>query len=62
MKTKIKNWFERHNTIYGAGMLCVSLAMVAFGGAYLGANTALSKFTVDVNLCPMDEVAEMLTE
>lgn len=62
MKTKIKNWIERHEIICGVGLLCISLGAVAFGGAYLGANTALSNFTVDVNLCQANEVAEMLTE
>ena len=62
MKTKIKNWIERHEMICGVGMLCGSLAVIAFSGGYLGANAALSNFTVDVNLYPTNEVAEMLTK
>ena len=57
MKTKIKNWLEKHEMICGMGLLFVSLATVAFGGAYLGANAALANTEVTVNVCPVGEVA-----
>lgn len=57
MKTKIKNWLEKHYLIYGMGMLFISLCTVAFGGAYLGANAALNNTEVTVNVCPIGEVA-----
>lgn len=41
MKEKIKNWTkDTHGFICGVGLLCASLCVVAFGGAYLGANIA----------------------
>jgi predicted ATPase len=57
MKTKIKNWLEKHEMIYGVGLLIVSLCAVAFGGAYLGANAALANTEVTVNVCPVGELA-----
>lgn len=62
MKNKIKNWLEKHEYIYGVGMLCVSVSMLAFGGAYLGASTALSNTTTVVNLVGPDSVTELVTE
>lgn len=57
MKTKIMNWLEKHEMVYGVGLLIVSLFMVAFGGSYLGANMALTNAEVTVNVCPVVEAA-----
>lgn len=57
MKTNIKNWLEKHNYIYGFGLLFISICTVAFGGAYLGAQTALTNTEVVVNVRPVGEVA-----
>lgn len=43
MKEKMLNWFEKHERIYGIGLLFVSLCTVAFGGAYLGATKAIDE-------------------
>lgn len=41
MKEKIRNWMkDGRGYIYGAGLMFASLCVVAFGGAYLGANVA----------------------
>ena len=52
MKTTIKNWLENHETIYGIGLLFVSICTVAFGGAYLGASAAMNNTTINVNVMP----------
>ena len=62
MKTKIMNWLENHETIYGVGLLFVSIASVAFGSAYLGASMATTNNTVNVNICPMVDVASKETK
>lgn len=62
MKHKVKNWLEKHERIYGAGLLFVSLCAVAFGGAYLGANTALANATTVVNIHGPDGVDTYVTE
>lgn len=62
MKNKIKTWLERHELIYGIGLLCVSLCTVAFGGAYLGANTALANTQVIVNIEGPDGVTTFTGE
>lgn len=62
MKTKINNWLENHEMIYGMGLLFVSICTVAFGGAYLGANAALANTEITVNICPVCEVASELAE
>ena len=41
MKEKMHKWLEKHNYIYGCGLLFLSLCTVAFGGAYLGAEKAI---------------------
>lgn len=41
MKEKMHKWLEKHNYIYGCGLLFLSLCAVAFGGAYLGAEKAI---------------------
>ena len=56
MKTNIKNWLEKHEYIYGACLLAVSICTLAFGGAYFGAQTALENTEVVVNVCPNVEV------
>lgn len=63
MKNKVKNWLEEHEFIYGVGLLCASLCVVAFGGAYLGANAAVSNIEMDavVNLCGPDGVIASVT-
>ena len=62
MKTKIMNWLEKHDYIYGFGLLFVSICTVAFGGAYLGANAALNNATVNVNVMPVMEVSSEETK
>ena len=62
MKNKIKNWVKANETVCGVALLCASLCMVAFGGAYLGANVALSNVSVEVNLNPVEELVEAITE
>lgn len=54
MKTKIMNWLEKHERIYGVGLLIVSLFAVAFGGAYIGANMAMPDTIINVNVCHND--------
>lgn len=54
MKTKIENWLEKHNYIYGACLLAVSLCTLAFGGAYFGAQNALANTEIVVNVAPTD--------
>lgn len=54
MKTKIMNWLERHEYIYGFGLLLISLATVSYGGAYLGSKAALKDVSVEVNLLGPD--------
>ena len=56
MKTKIKNWLEKHNYIYGFALLFVSICTIAFGGAYFGAQAALENAEVVVNVVPIDGV------
>ena len=41
MKEKMHKWLEKHNYVYGCGLLFLSLCTVAFGGAYLGAEKAI---------------------
>ena len=41
MKEKMHKWLEKHNYIYGCGLLFLCLCTVAFGGAYLGAEKAI---------------------
>ena len=60
MKNKIKNWMEKHERICGVGMLCVSLCAVAFGGAYLGANKAVSNMTMVVAVAGPDGIEAVL--
>lgn len=60
MKNKIKNWLEDHEYVYGVGLMCVSLCAVAFGGAYLGANAAVSNMTTQVILQGSDGVEAVL--
>jgi hypothetical protein len=56
MKTKIMNWLENHEMIYGVGLLIVSVFTVAFGGAYLGANMAMPETIINVNVSRNDNV------
>ena len=58
MKTKIKNWLEKHETIYGTCLMFAALATVAFGGAYLGANMAIDNVEINpvINLVGPDGV------
>lgn len=59
MKTKIMNWLENHKTIYGVGLLLVSVFTVAFSGSYLGASTAVTNnnlVTMAMHGYTMDEV------
>lgn len=56
MKNKIKNWLEKHERIYGMCLIGASLCVVAFGGAYLGANKAVSNMTTVVNLVSSDGI------
>ena len=62
MKNKIKNWMEKHERICGIGMLCASLCVVAFGGAYLGAQAGIANSTFVVSLYGPDGVTELVTE
>lgn len=50
MKEKMHNWLEKHNYIYGFGLLFLSLCAVAFGGAYLGAEKAIDGREVIVRI------------
>ena len=54
MKTKIKNWMEKHETLYGACLLLASVGMVAFGGAYLGASAAMQNTVFDIHVISPD--------
>ena len=56
MKTKIKNWLENHNYIYGTCLLIASVCTLAFGGAYFGAKAALDDTEFVVNVCPTEKV------
>ena len=64
MKTNIKNWLEKHNYIYGAALLFVSLATIAFGGAYFGAQKAIdnTEFVVNVASTEVKVVASEETK
>lgn len=62
MKTKITNWLEKHNYIYGGCLLVASIFMLAFGGAYFGAEAALNNTTVNVNVMPVMEVSSEETK
>lgn len=62
MKNKIKNWMENHERVYGVCMLCASLCVIAFGGAYLGAQAGVANSTYVVNLYGPDGVTELVTE
>ena len=59
MKNKIKNWLDEHEFICGVGLLCASLCAVAFGGAYLGANAAVSNIENNLYLVGPDGVVEL---
>lgn len=54
MKTKIINWLEKHNYIYGACLLAVSICTLAFGGAYFGAQKAIDNTEFVVNVAPTE--------
>jgi hypothetical protein len=56
MKTKIKNWLENHEYLYGTCLLIASVCTLAFGGAYFGAKAALADTDVVVNIRPTEEV------
>lgn len=62
MKNKIKNWMEKHERVCGACMLCASLCVVAFGGAYLGAQAGITNSTFVVSLYGPEDVVELVTE
>ena len=58
MKEKMHNWLEKHNYIYGFGLLFLSLCAVAFGGAYLGAEKAIDGREVVVRFDDADDPEE----
>lgn len=58
MKEKMHKWFEKHNYIYGFGLLFLSLCTVAFGGAYLGAEKAIDGREVVVRFDDADDPEE----
>lgn len=62
MKNKIMNWLETHESIYGMGLLFVSICSVAFGAAYLGASTATPVNTVNVNVYCNNDCKTIETE
>mgnify|MGYP003295469791 CR=1 FL=1 len=48
------NWLEKHNYIYGGCLLVASICMLAFGGAYFGAQKAIDNTEIVVNVAPTD--------
>ena len=62
MKNKIENWLEKHEFVYGCGLLIVSLCTVAFGFARLGENTTTTNNTTIVNIYCSDDVDALTTE
>ena len=54
MKTKIKNWMENHERIYGTCLLVASICTLAFGGAYFGAKAAVADTEFVVNVAPTE--------
>lgn len=60
MKTKIKNWLEKHEMLYGVCLVALGLGGIAFGGAYLGANAAIRNTTYEISvICPDGSVTHI---
>lgn len=56
----IKNWLEKHETIYGVCLFAAGLCAVAFTGVYLGASNAETGDTYVINLYG-DEYVKQIT-
>lgn len=59
MLNKIRNWLEEIRLcLYGSSLLFLALCAVAFGGAYLGMNTATRNNKHSETFFSTDELCE----